>query len=220
MAPPPQFSMYSPTPPDDGDDGGGAPVPVLTAADDPGFAASIRTRTLLGQWRFTAVALMVAPVLILVVSPLIVREGPSLLAGSLAWVPWTPPVLAALAAALVGPRLPRPLPPGLAPARAARLATLQARQATLVRFALTEGVILCGLPLAMIAREELVFVLAFVLGYPQLVWQILPTTAAVERLRRRLEAGDAESYLWSGLLAPVPRPSDEDADEDAGDDAE
>ncbi|MFC0041065.1 hypothetical protein [Actinomadura rayongensis] len=210
---PSQFSMYTPTPPEDGDDGDVEPVYGLGPADDPGFFASIRTRTHLGQWRMTAVVLILGPALILAVSPLIVQEGDSKLGVVPAWVPWLPPVLAALAAAFLGPRLPRPLPPGLGRAEATRLAVVQARQGTLVLFALTEGVILCGLPLAMVARDEWIFVLAFVLGYPQLIWNLLPTAGTVERVRRRLEAGGAESHLWSGLLAPLPVPvPDEDDD--------
>lgn len=79
------------------------------------------------------------------------------------------------------------------------------RQAVLVRFALAEGVILLGLPLAMVGHSELVFAAAFVLGYPLLVWLVLPTRGGVERMRRRLEERGAESHLWAVLLAaPAP----------------
>ncbi|WP_155884899.1 hypothetical protein [Actinomadura flavalba] len=203
MAPPPQFSMYSPKPPEEG---GGDVDPVfgLGRAHDPGFWASTRSGTFLGQWRVMALVLGVAPVLILAVTPLIVQNEGGRFDGP-AWPLCLPLVAAALVAAFVAPRVPRPLPTGMPPAETVRAALFTTRQAILVRFALTEGVILCGLPLAMIARDELVFAVGFVLGYPLLVWQILPTAGAIERLRTRLESGGAESHLWAALLAPVPR---------------
>ncbi|MQY08640.1 hypothetical protein [Actinomadura macrotermitis] len=202
---PPQFSMYSPNLPD-GEEGDAAaePVPGLGPQSDPGFAASLRSGTFLGQWRRTVLVLAVAPVLILAITPLIVQDGRGRLGDAPPWI-YLPLLLAAVAAALIGPRVPAPLPPGLAPARAARTALLAFRQAVLVRFALGEGVILLGIPLAMVGHSELVFVAGFALGYPVLLWLTLPTAGAVERMRRRLEAGGAESHLWAALLSPVPR---------------
>ncbi|MEV3926323.1 hypothetical protein [Actinomadura coerulea] len=196
MAPPP-FSMYSPKTPEG--DGGPHVAPVFGAGpgDDPGYLASLRGGTELGRTRMMMLALLAAPVLILAIMPLIVEDGR---ADGPAWI-YLPLAAAALPALLAGPRVPRPMVPGAEPAAAARTALMMFRQAVLLRFALAEGVILLGLPLAMVAHSELVFVAGFVLGYPLLVWLALPTRSGVERIRRRLESGDAESHLWAVLLA-------------------
>ncbi|MFD0690397.1 hypothetical protein [Actinomadura fibrosa] len=202
MAPPP-FSMYSPKTPGDGVP---AVEPVFGAGpgDDPGYLASLRSGTVLGQIRAMMVVLCGAPVLICAIVPLIVENKDEGLAGAPAWI-YLPLAAAALLAVLAGPRAPRPMEPGAPPAQAAATALVVYRQAVLLRFALAEGVILLGLPLAMVGHSELVFAVGFVLGYPLLVWLALPTRAGVERMRRRLEASGAESHLWPALLArPVP----------------
>lgn len=205
---PPQFPLHSPGSGSGSAKGRGGPplepVPGAARADDPGYLASLRTGTQLGQLRMVMVALLVAPALILAIVPVIVREGHSRLGDLSAWI-YLPPLLAALATVLIGPRAPRPMPPG-EPAQAAGTALVLFRQAILLRFALSEGVILLGLPLSVIARSEMPFVAAFVLGYPLLVWLALPTTGTVERIRARLEAGGADSQLWAALLARAPRP--------------
>ncbi|NEA27480.1 hypothetical protein G3I70_34030, partial [Actinomadura bangladeshensis] len=71
-------------------------------------------------------------------------------------------------------------------------------------------VILIGLPLAMVAHSEAVFVAGFAIGYPLLVWLALPTRGGVDRMRRRLESQGAESHLWAVLLA-APAPPRDDA---------
>ncbi|MBB6395177.1 hypothetical protein BKA00_002091 [Actinomadura coerulea] len=206
MAPPP-FSMYSPKTPEG--DGGPHVAPVFGAGpgDDPGYLASLRGGTELGRTRLMMLALLAAPVLILAIMPLIVEDGRG---DGPAWV-YLPLAAAALPALLAGPRVPRPMVPGAEPAAAARTALMMFRQAVLLRFALAEGVILLGLPLAMVAHSELVFVAGFVLGYPLLVWLALPTRSGVERIRRRLESGDAESHLWAVLLAGPAFPRDSGA---------
>ncbi|MFG2001320.1 hypothetical protein ACGFNU_19445 [Spirillospora sp. NPDC048911] len=201
---PPQFPMYSPQ--QFPDDGGQIVEPVFGAsrADDPGFVASTRSGTLLGRLRTTMLVLMVAPVLIAAITPLIVQDGKGRL-GDAPWWFYLPLAAGALLAALAGPRAPRPMEAGLEPAQAVETALLQFRQALLLRFALAEGVILLGLPLAMVGHSELVFVAGFVLGYPLLIWLALPTTGTVDRIRGRLESAGAESHLWAGLLARVPQ---------------
>ncbi|MEU5995750.1 hypothetical protein ABZ806_42810 [Spirillospora sp. NPDC047418] len=201
MAPPP-FSMYSPKSPDG--DGGPDMAPVFGAGpgDDPGYLASLRGGTELGRLRAMMLVLLAAPVLILAIMPLIVRDGAG---GAPPWI-YAPLAAAALTALLAGPRAPRPMPPGAEPAAAARAALMMFRQAVLLRFALAEGVILVGLPLAMVAHSEAVFVAGFAAGYPLLVWLALPTRGGVDRIRRRLESRGAESHLWAVLLAaPPPR---------------
>ncbi|MEO3824507.1 hypothetical protein [Actinomadura sp. B10D3] len=200
MAQPP-FSMYSPKSPDG--DGGPDMAPVFGAgpSDDPGYLASLRSETVLGRMRLMMLALLAAPVLILALTPLIVEDGSEDVS------PWLflPPVAAALSVLVAGPRVPRPIPPDAGPEAAPPAVLMAFRQAVLVRFALAEGVILLGLPLAMVGHSELVFAAAFVLGYPLLVWLVLPTRGGVERMRRRLEERGAESHLWAVLLAaPAP----------------
>ncbi|MFA1547211.1 hypothetical protein [Actinomadura chokoriensis] len=207
MAPPP-FSMYSPKSPDG--DFGPAVAPVFGAGpgDDPGYLASLRAGTELGRLRAMMLVLLAAPVLILAIMPLIVEDGRG---DTPPWI-YAPLAAAALVALLAGPRAPRPIRPGAAPAApaaAARAALMVFRQAVLLRFALAEGVILLGLPLAMVGHSELVFVAGFAVGYPMLVWLALPTRGGVERMRRRLESLGAETHLWAVLLAaPPPPPAD------------
>ncbi|TDD62978.1 hypothetical protein E1293_43550 [Actinomadura darangshiensis] len=196
MAPPP-FSMYSPKTPEGG--GGPSVAPVFGAgpADDPGYLASLRGGTELGRLRLMMLALLAAPVLILAIMPLIVEGGGG---EAPAWL-YPPLAAAALLALLAGPRAPRPMEPRDEREAAALAALMMFRQAVLLRFALAEGVILLGLPLAMVGHSELVFVAGFVLGYPLLVWLALPTRGGVERMRRRMESAGAESHLWAVLLA-------------------
>lgn len=188
--------MYSPKTPDG--DGGPDLAPVFGAGpgDDPGYIASLRGRTELGRMRLMMLVLVAAPVLILAITPAIVRGGGE----TPPWI-YLPLVAAALAALLAGPRAPRPMPMGSDPGTAARMALMMFRQAVLLRFALAEGVILLGLPLAMVGQSELVFVAGFAAGYPLLLWLALPTRGGVERIRRRLESKGAESHLWAVLLA-------------------
>ncbi|MFC4049607.1 hypothetical protein ACFOY4_07940 [Actinomadura syzygii] len=200
MAPPP-FSKYSPDAPEGG--GGPAAAPVFGAGpgDDPGYLASLRGRTELGRMRLLMLVLAAAPVLVLAITPLIVAGGPD---DPALW-PFAPLVAAAAAAALAGPRTPRPMAPEDDQGRSAATALALFRQALLSRFALAEAVIVLGLPLSIAGKSELVFAAGFVLGYPLLLWLALPTRGGVERLRRRLESRGAESHLWAALLAePVP----------------
>ncbi|MFB4302796.1 hypothetical protein [Actinomadura sp. NTSP31] len=204
---PASFSMHSPEAPQGA---GGPPAgPVFGAGpgDDPGYLASLRDATVLGRMRLTMLVLVGAPVLILALTPLIVDNRGGAAGDAPPWI-YAPLLLAAAVAALAGPRAPLPMAPGAPPAVAARLALVQFRQGVLLRFALAEGVILLGLPLAMIGHAEVVFAAGFATGYPLLLWLALPTTGGVERLRRRLESRGAESHLWAVLLAaPPPEPA-------------
>ncbi|MFI0353655.1 hypothetical protein [Actinomadura sp. 9N407] len=201
---PSRFSVYSPG--HDPDDGTSLePRYGAGREQDPGYLASLRGGSVLGQLRRMWLVLVIAPVLILAISPLIVQGTGDLFGGA---VPWfcLPLVAAAAAAAVIGPRTPRPMPPGSPPPKAAAAALMNFRQALLVRFALAEGVIVLGLALATTARSEAVFVAGFVLGYPLLLWLSLPTAGRIEGIRRRLEAQDAESHLWAALLATAQPP--------------
>ncbi|SEG66373.1 hypothetical protein SAMN04489712_108187 [Thermomonospora echinospora] len=171
-------------------------------SDDPGLWASLSTGTLLGQLRRVMLMLMAAPVLILAIAPMIVREGGSRLGDLPSWV-FLPPLAAALVALAAGPRVPRPLDPGPDPEWTGRAAVAAFRQAILLRFALGEAAVMLGLPLAIVARSEMPFLVSFAIGYPLLVWLALPTTGTVERIRLRIEAAGADSRLWESLLAPA-----------------
>ncbi|GGV35331.1 hypothetical protein GCM10010182_69200 [Actinomadura cremea] len=208
MAPPP-FSMYSPKGP--GDDGAAGVTAGLTPVygagpdDAPGYLASLRGGTELGRLRAVMLVLLAAPVLILAIMPLIVEDGGGPAGDAGPW-PYLVPAVLALPALLAGPRTPPPMPPGGTRGDAAGRALLLFRQAVLLRFALALGVILVGLPLAMVGHSELIFVAGFAIGYPLLVRLALPTRGGVERIRRRLERHGAESHLWAVLLAPRPGP--------------
>lgn len=205
-----------PQDPDPGND----PYGPLLGADrdrDPGYLASVRDGSVIGLQRRMALVLVVAPVLMLAITPLIVR-GEESFDGA---VEIFSLVLAGLAAvvAVVAPRTPGPMRPGLPPAKAAREALMQFRQALMVRYALAEGLILCGLALGVAGGSELIAVAGFALGYPILLWLVLPTGGRVEAVRRRLESGGARSHLWAALLAASPPPPGRSAyqvDDDGG----
>lgn len=186
----------------DGTPVGTEPLPHIGAGgeSDPGYLRSLRGGSLLGQLRTAMLVLTAAPVLILAIVPFIVREGRGKLGEVSGWV-YLPIVLAALLAVVVGPRVPRPMTVGRPPRQAAGTAVLCFRQAIFLRFALCDAVIILGLPLSIVSRSELPFLLGFVLGYPLLVMWALPTTGLVERIRHRLEADGAESHLWAALLS-------------------
>ncbi|MCW2916651.1 MAG: hypothetical protein JWN52_4719 [Actinomycetia bacterium] len=207
---PPQFPRYPP----------GAPrrdrpfvEPLFGAGPetDRGYLASLRTgpQTMLRQLRGTMLTLVIAPLAISAIFPFLVRDGRSRWGGLPEWI-FLPLVLAFLVAVVVGLRVPRALPltsdPERDPRQTADLAAMAFRQALFLRFALSDAVILLGLPLAVIGHSEMPFAVGFVLGYPLLIALALPTRGTVERMRRRLEADGTESHLWAVLLAPVPPP--------------
>jgi hypothetical protein len=206
----PQFPIYSPGPPR----GNGPSVrPVFGAGpdSDPGYLGALRAggpATMLGQLRMTMAILAVVPVLILGMTPFIVRGGRGMFGALPYWI-FVPLVGAFLVALVAGLRAPRPLRPGLEPLQAAGAAAMAFRQAIFLRFALSDAVILLGLPLAVIGHSVRPYAAGFALGYPLLVFLALPSRATIERMRRRLESGGAESHLWAVLLAPIPPPEPE-----------
>jgi hypothetical protein len=172
---------------------------------DPGFVASLREQppTMLGRLRVMMLTLAAAPVLIFALIPFLVRGGQGLFGALPYWI--FAPLAAAFAGALLGGlRVPRPLTPGGDAARAAEAAAVLFRQAMLLRFALSEAVILLGLALAVLTHSQWTYAAGFVLGYPLLIVWALPTRGMVERVRRRLEGAGAESHLWAALLAAAP----------------
>jgi hypothetical protein len=168
-------------------------------SDDPGLLASLGTGTPLGRLRRVMLVLMVAPVLVLALAPLVVREGGSRLGDLPLWT-FLPPLALALVALAAGPRVPRPLRPGPDPDWTGQAALAAFHQAILLRFALGEAAVILGLPLAVVAHSEMPFLVSFAAGYPLLVWLALPTTGTVERIRLRIEAAGADSRLWESLL--------------------
>lgn len=209
---PPQFPMYSPGSSKGPGESSLEPLFGSGPSADPGYLASLGSGTYLGQLRLVMLALAAAPVLILAIMPLIIQEGGRL--GDLppmfdipAWAYLPSPVLA-LVAALLGGRTPGPLPPGApTPTLAADTALVMFRQALLLRFAMAEAVILAGVPVSLLVRSEVPFVVGFVCGYPLLIRLALPTRSLVERIRERLESGRLHSHLWPALLATPPRPA-------------
>ncbi|GAB2838779.1 hypothetical protein GCM10022221_42840 [Actinocorallia aurea] len=182
---------------------------------DPGFAASLRTPTVLGNLRRAFLLLSAMPVVVLALSPFIVRMETHTLDTPPLWSAAAVP-LVALAVLWLTPRLPLPLPQSStdvivagagagkaepAEQRAARRVSEAFRGALFLRFALTESVVLCGLPLSMASDSFLPMVLAFVLGYPLVLAFALPTHRTIERIGRRL-GPEADGRLWPALLAP------------------
>jgi len=199
----PQFPMYSPEP-------RRTPIPVeplygMGPESDPGFTAAVRggAATMLGRLRVMMLTLAVAPVLIFGLVPFIVRGGQGLLGPLPYWI--FAPLAAAFAGTLVAARrLPRPLAPGRSAAETAEEAAVVFRQVLLQRFALSEGIIMIGLALAIVTHSKWTYAVGFVLGYPLLIVLALPTRGMVERVRRRLERDGARSHLWAVLLAAPP----------------
>jgi hypothetical protein len=168
---------------------------------DPGYLGSLGTGTMLAQLRMTFLALAAVPLVVVALSPAIIKIETGHLALSPLSAVLAVVVLAVLAVCLA-PRVPGSLRSGLDPTQAAAASSVSFRSAVLLRFALAEAVILGGLPLSMASDSLTPMLLAFALGYPLLIVLALPTRATIERMRRRMEAGGAESELWAALLAP------------------
>ncbi|MDX6744311.1 hypothetical protein [Actinocorallia sp. A-T 12471] len=177
---------------------------------DPGYLASLRTPSTLGHLRRSFLMLSAMPVVVLALSPFIVRIETHILDTPPLWSAAVVPVLA-LAVLWLAPRLPLPLPQSDAliadvraaedGARAERRVSEAFRGALFLRFALTEGVVLAGLPLAMASDSFAPMALAFAFGYPLVLAFALPTRGTIERIRVRL-GPEADGRLWAALLSP------------------
>ncbi|WP_157964093.1 hypothetical protein [Actinocorallia populi] len=178
------------------------PSPGAGPEGDPGYLASLRTATLLAQLRRAFLGLLAVPVGVLALSPYIVRLETHTVDAQPLWACAVVP-LAAAGALVTARRLPSALPRDAA---GSRMSASESFRATLfLRFALTEGVVLLGLPLSMAADSFLPMALSFCLGYPLVVALALPTRGTIERIRARMEAGGVSSGLWASLLAPYRR---------------
>jgi hypothetical protein len=181
----------------------GLPAPRFGAGpeSDPGYLGSLGTGTMLAQLRVTFLALAAMPLVVVGLSPAIIKIETGHLALSPVWATFAVALLGAFAC-ILAPRVPARLGPGLEPSQAAAASSVSFRSAVLLRFAHAEGVILGGLPLSMASDSLTPMLLAFALGYPLLIVFALPTRATIERIRRRMESGGAQSELWAALLAP------------------
>jgi predicted MFS family arabinose efflux permease len=168
---------------------------------DPGYLGSLGTGTMLAQLRVTFLALAAMPLVVIGLAPAIIKIETGRLTLSPPWATLAVAVLAVLAFWLA-PRVPGRLRAGLDPSEAAAASSVSFRSAVLLRFAIAEGVILGGLPLSMASDSLTPVMVAFALGYPLLIVLALPTRATIERMRRRMESGGAQSELWAALLAP------------------
>jgi FtsH-binding integral membrane protein len=170
------------------------PFPDAGPEDDPGYLASLRTGTLLAQLRRAFLGLLTVPVGVLALSPYIMRIETHTVDAPPLWACAAVP-LAAVGVLLAVRRMPGALPPGAG-------ASESFRAALFLRFALTEGVVLFGLPLSMASDSFLPMALSFCLGYPLVLSMGIPTRRTIERIRTRMEAGGTATGLWAALLSP------------------
>ncbi|GAA3203823.1 hypothetical protein [Actinocorallia longicatena] len=183
--------------------GSGDPASGDPSASDPGFFSSLGSGSMLGQLRLTFLALMPMPVLVAAMSPFIVRIETHHLDAPPVWAE-AAVIALALAVLLVVRRLPPPLSPDLAPDRVAAAASSSFRATLFLRFAMTEAVVLAGLPLSMVSDSLVPMTVAFGLGFPLMLALSLPTRGTIERIRERLEHNGLTTDLWATLLGPFP----------------
>lgn len=123
--------------------------------------------------------------------------------------PFLPLVLGAVAvggvllAETVGYAAP-PIVPGTSPELAAGAALQHYRSRWLVRSVCTELVILTGLGLSFMTANWWPYLVAFVLGWPIMVYELWPAQRLVDKLNLRLEADGALSYLDAALHGRQP----------------
>lgn len=118
--------------------------------------------------------------------------------------PFLPLVLGAVAvggvllAETVGYAAP-PIDPTTSPDLAARTALQHYRSRWLVRSVCTELVVLVGLLLAFMLGNGWVYLVAFVLGWPIMVYELWPSRRLTDKLNLRLEVYGASSHLDDAL---------------------
>jgi hypothetical protein len=123
--------------------------------------------------------------------------------------PFLPPVLAAVAiggvlvAETVGYAAPA-IEPGTGAAAAAGESLRQYRSRWLVRAVSTELVLLVGVLLAFMLASRWPYLVAFVLGWPVMAYELWPARRVVDKLNLRLEYAGAPSYLDDGLHGRTP----------------
>lgn len=172
-------------------------------ASDPGYVASLRTPTQLGQLRMLFAALWLAPLVFLGVLPLFVTGEPEpTILGLAATLAVAGALLGRLGLLRVTPILPAE---ARQPAETAAAALDVLRTRLFVGFALTEAGLLLGLLLALLSGSVGPYLAAFVFAWPALILNG-PSRATIDRIKERLESAGRPSYLWNGLLAPI-RPS-------------
>ena len=157
---------------------------------------------MLAQLRVTFLALAAMPLVVVGLSPAIIKIETGHLSLSPLSATLAVAVLAVLAL-LLAPRVPGRLRAGLDPSQAAAASSVSFRSAVLLRFALAEGVILGGLPLSMASDSLTPILLAFVLGYPLLIVLALPTRATIERIAAGWSRGRPVGVV-GGAPGPLP----------------
>jgi hypothetical protein len=171
--------------------------PGAGAEVDPGFRASLSHRTPLGTLRMLALSLAAAPLLIGVIVAIIVVPAESVLPPLL---PYAVIAGSGLVSVAIGRMVPRPLDPMAESDQTGRAAVAAFRQAMMIRFASAEATVLVGLPMCFLVGSPLPYAASLAIGFPLLVWLVVPTRAMIENVRRRLEERGAVSNLWTGLV--------------------
>ena len=94
--------------------------------------------------------------------------------------------------------------PGTDAPRAARAALASYRGRWLVRALSTQIVLLVGLLLSFMLATPWPYVVALVLGWPIMIYELWPARRAVDKLNLRLECDGARSYLDDALHGRAP----------------
>ena len=97
-----------------------------------------------------------------------------------------------------------PIEPGTGSLRAAGLALQHYRSRWLVRAVSTEIVLIVGLLVSFMLGTPWPYVVAFVLGWPIMVYEVWPASRVVDKLNLRLERDGARSYLDDALHGRLP----------------
>jgi len=97
-----------------------------------------------------------------------------------------------------------PIEPGTHRAKAANQALQQYRSRWFVRAVSTEFVMLIGLLLSFMLATPWPYIVAFVLGWPIMIYEVWPARRVVDKLNQRLEIYGALSYLDDALHGRLP----------------